>query len=79
MKGCYLLYSLITLFSDILLEPTNVVLNSFPTWPMIVAPPADAGDCVGLGRYTIDPAFGLLLNWCNEVRRCGVTALRSYY
>lgn len=52
----------ITLFSDILLEPTNVVLNSFPTWPIMVAPPAVAGDWVGLGLYTIVPAFGLLLS-----------------
>lgn len=55
-----------------LFEPTNVVLNSLP-----VAPTA-AGDCVGLGRNTTVPAFGLLLSWCTDVRLPGVAALRSY-
>ena len=38
-----------TLFNERLFDPTSVVLNSFP-----------AGDCVGDGRYTIVPAFGLM-------------------
>lgn len=38
-----------TLLSEILFDPTNVVLNSFP-----------AGDCVGDGLYTIVPALGLM-------------------
>lgn len=43
----------LTLFNDILLDPTSVVLmlNSFPT------PDMPAGDCVGDGRYTIVPAL----------------------
>lgn len=41
---------MITLFKEILLEPTKVVLNSLPTTPTTVD--AAAGDCVGLGRKT---------------------------
>lgn len=42
-----------------LFEPTNVVLNSLPVAPTVAAA---AGDCVGLGRNTTVPAFGLLLS-----------------
>lgn len=64
-----------TLCNEILFDPTNVVLNSLPVAPTTVA--AAAGDCVGLGRNTTVPAFGLLLNWCTDVRLPGVAALRS--
>lgn len=65
----------LTLFKEILLEPTSVVLNSFPADPTCVA--AAAGDCVGLGRYTTVPAFGLLFIWWIDGLRLGVVDFRS--
>lgn len=41
-------YFLLTLFNDILFDPTRVVLNSVPTAPAFAA--EAAGDGVGLGR-----------------------------
>lgn len=55
--------------SEILLEPTSVVLNSFPV------PDAFAGDWVGDGRYTIVPALEPM--WFKDSRRLGVPDFRS--
>lgn len=64
-----------TLFNEILLEPTNVVLNSLPTTPTTVE--AAAGDCVGLGRKTTVLVFGLPI-WLKDWRLIGVDTFRSY-
>lgn len=57
-----------TLFNEILLDPTNVVLNSLPTTPTTVV--AAAGDWVGLGLKTTALVFGLLI-WLKDCRRIG--------
>lgn len=69
-----------------LLEPTSVVLNSLPGMVEMLYVAAPAGDCVGLGRYTTVPAFGLLLLllvmncccWPNDWRRLAMPDLRSW-
>jgi hypothetical protein len=61
---------IITLLSEILFDPTNVVLNSLPT--LIEFDAMLAGDCVGDGRYTIVPADTLGLIWFMDRRRFGV-------
>lgn len=43
-----------------LLDPTSVVLNSWPAEALETIVAAAAGDCAGLGWNTTVPAFGLL-------------------
>lgn len=57
-----------TLFNEILLDPTKVVLNSLPTTPTTVV--AAAGDWVGLGLKTTALVFGLLI-WLKDCRLMG--------
>lgn len=64
------------LFREMLLDPTRVVLNSFPVTPMTVV--AAAGDWDGLGWKTTVPALGLPLKPIPiDGRLPGVAALRS--
>lgn len=58
--------------SERLLDPTSVVLNSFPTFDDAML----AGDWVGEGRYTIVPALGLM--WLRDSLRFGVPDFRSW-
>lgn len=48
-----------------------MVLNSFPGMVVMLKVAVPAGDCVGLGRYTTVPAFGLLLLSCWGCCCCG--------
>lgn len=64
----------VTLFNEILLDPTNVVLNSLPTTPTTVV--AAAGDWVGLGLKTTALVFGLLI-WLKDCRLIGADTYQS--